>query len=222
MIVPDAPTWAILIPTVASREATFLRLLNVLLPQLDPYVGRVKVIAWRNGGSPTLGEIRDRLVSDAGTDYVSFIDDDDLVSEDYVSEIVAGLSGRPDHVGFLLDYHVAGAYRETVQHTIAGPRRWCRFRGVLHRDLTHVDPIRRELALRGSFVVRRGRPEDRAWVRTVRSHVRTEHFIPRSMYRYLYDPAGSVWNRLPSSTTGPGRHPEVDHPAFAWHPLSGS
>lgn len=213
-----APTWTILVPTVAHRADLFDRLLGELLPQL-PAAGHVRVLAYLNHGEPSLGHIRDALVRAADTDYVSFIDDDDVVSVQYVSRICEALAGRPDHVGFWLNLYQNGILRERVRHSIGGPRRWGRVRGVLHRDFTHIDPIRTELALRGTFVPPRpGRPEDRHWVRQVRPYVRTEQFIDEPMYEYLHRPDRSIADgrtRLEA-----GARPPVSHPHFAWHPDS--
>ncbi|SCL31992.1 hypothetical protein GA0070616_4369 [Micromonospora nigra] len=218
----NGPTWSILIPTIGQRGDLFRRLLDVLLPQLDPHEGRVRVLAWWNNGTPRLTDIRQTLMLDAGTDYVSFVDDDDLVVEDFVDAIVAALASRPHHVGFRVAYHVDGELREVCDHSLRH-RRWHRdrVRGLL-RDVTHLDPIRRDLALRGDFrKTRKGWAEDRVWVAQVRRHLRTEEYIPRVLYHYLYSPAGSAWQH-PERLQSVGSRPVVDHPHFAWHPESSS
>lgn len=213
------PTWTILIPTIARRADLFERLLGILLPQLDVHAGDVRVLAYLNHGDPPLGAVRDALVRQADTDYVSFVDDDDMVSSDYVEQVVAALRSRPDHVGFWLDLYRNGDFIEHVRHSIAGPRRWCRVGGVLHRDLTHIDPIRRDIALRGTFVpMRLGRPEDRHWVRQVRPFVRTEQFVDSTLYCYLYVPEASAWDGR--NALDVGERKPVEHPYFAWHPES--
>ncbi|WFE45311.1 glycosyltransferase family 2 protein [Verrucosispora sp. WMMD1129] len=217
----DGPSWSILIPTIGQRADLFARLLDVLLPQLDAHAGRVRVLAWWNNGTPRLTDIRQTLMRDAGTDYVSFVDDDDLVEPDFVDAIVAALASRPDHVGFQVAYHVDGDLREVCDHSLRH-RRWYRDRakGLLLRDVTHLDPIRRDVALRGDFrKTRKGWAEDRVWVAQVRRHLRTEEYIPRVLYHYLYSPAGSAWQH-PERLQQGGSRPTVEHPFFAWHPES--
>jgi hypothetical protein len=213
------PSWTILIPTIPQREASFRRLLDVLLPQLAAHP-QVRVLAWRNVGDPPLGELRDGLVDSAGTDYVSFIDDDDLVPEFYVAEIVQALAERPDHVGFQLEYttdqhgHLG---REIVEHSLKW-RRWSRVDGVLCRDFTHLDPVRTEFAQRGRFAVARPRrAEDRVWVKQVRPYLGSEVYIPKIMYHYLWSQAGSSWERPHELAPATGPLPAVDHPSFSWH-----
>lgn len=213
--------WTILIPTISEREDLLGRLLLRLLPQLDPFAGEVRVLAWRNDGVPLLGQIRDALVRDCGSEYVSFVDDDDLVPEYYVAEVVRALDSRPDHVGFQLEYTTNGVGHEIVDHSLAHGR-WARERGTnrLVRDFTHVDPIRRTVAMNGSFVPRRpNRAEDRHWVKQVRPYVHTEVYIDKIMYHYLYDQVVSAWQR-PGTLAPRGPRPEVVHPFFSWHPES--
>lgn len=213
--------WTILIPTIGERRELLARLLDVLLPQLDAHGGAVRVLAWFNDGSPSLGEIRDRLVLDAGSEYVSFIDDDDLVPDYYVDEIVKAFTSSPDHIGFKLDYRTNGVGQEIVDHSLAHGR-WRRSPTGLLRDFTHIDPIRREIAMRGNFTtVRPGRPEDRHWVKQVRPHLAgaREVYIDKIMYVYDWHEHVSAWQRPAGLAAHAGR-PVVEHEYFSWHPGS--
>lgn len=221
----DRPTWTILVPTIPSRATLFLRLMAVLLPQLDEHEGRVRVLAWRNTGRPHLGALRDAMLLAAGSEYVSFIDDDDLVPDYYVAEIVKAIAGRPDHVGFQLEYtteqdgEIVG--REIVDHSLRHGRWHRNMEGQLVRDFTHIDPLRRDLALNGQFArAKRGRAEDRTWVKQVRGWIRTEAYIDKIMYHYLWSHAGSSWGPDRHVAPADGPRPEVAHPFFSWHPLS--
>jgi hypothetical protein len=219
------PTWTILVPTVAPRAEKFERLLGILLPQLDPYGGRVRVLAYLNHGVPVLGAIRDRLVDTATSDYVSFIDDDDTVVPDFVDRIVAALDSTPspDHVGFRLEYIVNGVHEQYVDHSLRWPR-WGRYDGMLCRDFTHVDPIRREIVATGRFeTMRPGWAEDRHWVKQVRGLLRgrIEAYVDDVLYHYRYSPENSMWTRAVANAGIPlGERKPVEHPHFAWHPDS--
>lgn len=219
-----APTWTILVPTVANRAALFERLLSLLLPQTEAHAGRVQVVAYLNHGEPSLGEIRDRMVDAAKSDYVSFIDDDDTVVTDFVDRIMTALDSTPapDHVGFMLEYIVNGTHEQYVDHSLKWGR-WGRFDGLLCRDFTHVDPIRRELAAAGRFAAARpGWAEDRMWVKQVRMVLRgkVEAYIGDVLYHYRYSPEGSVWTKTGMRTLQRGERPVIEHPNFSWHPDS--
>jgi hypothetical protein len=203
-----------------------MRLMDRVLPQLDEHEGRVRVLAWRNTGRPHLGELRDSMISYAdASEYVSFIDDDDLVPDYYVAEIVKALAERPDHVGFQLEYTTEQGGeqvgREIVDHSLRHGRWHRNIEGQLVRDFTHIDPIRREIAMYGQFArAKRGRAEDRMWVKQVRGWVRTEAYVDKIMYHYLWSHEGSSWG--PDRKVAPAvtPRPEVAHPYFEWHPLS--
>jgi len=215
-----SPTWTILVPTLGQRGPLFRRLLDVVLPQLDEHAGRVRVLAWWNNGSPSLGEVRDGLLAEAESEYVSFIDDDDLVPEYYVAEVVNALASRPDHVGFKIEYSTNGEQVEVVDHSLRW-RKWGRSAdGMLYRDFTHLDPVRADFARFGSFArARAGRAEDRVWVKQVRMHLVTETYIDKVMYRYLFRDDTTAWARPAEIARKSGR-PTIDHPLFSWHPMS--
>lgn len=221
----DRPTWTILVPTIPSRATLFARLMDRLLPQLDEHEGRVTVLAWRNTGRPHLGALRDAMLIAAPGEYVSFIDDDDLVPPYYVAEVVAALAGRPDHVGFQLEFTTEAAGeqvgREVVDHSLRHGRWHRNAEGRLVRDFTHIDPIRRDLALNGSFArAKRGRAEDRMWVKQVRGWLRTEAYIDKIMYYYLWSHEGSSWGPDKRVVEVPDLPPAPEHPFLHWHPLS--
>ena len=219
------PTWTILVPTIPSRATLFARLLDVLLPQLEAHEGRVTVLAWRNTGRPHLGALRDAMLLAAPGEYVSFIDDDDLVPAYYVDEVVRALEGRPDHVGYQLEFTTeAGGEqvgREVVDHSLRHGRWHRNAEGQLVRDFTHVDPIRRDIALRGQFArAKRGRAEDRMWVKQVRGWLRTEAYVDKIMYHYLWSHEGSSWGPDRRVVDVPDLPPRPSHPFLLWHPLS--
>lgn len=211
------PTWSILVPTLGERRPLFERLMAGLLPQLDPYAGRVRVVGWHNDGSPSLPKIRQRMVETAKTDYVSFVDDDDLVSPYYVAEVVTALETSPDYVGFQVQCYSDGAPTAVAHHSLEF-RRWRNLPTHYERDISHINPIRTALARKVTFAVQRGRAEDRAWADQLRQRklLKTQVLIPRIMYHYLYAPSGSRW-QVPK-TIRPGDRAVIDHPHFTWSP----
>ena len=219
------PTWTILVPTLGERRALFERLMAGLLPQLDPYGGRVRVVGWHNNGSPSLPKIRQTMVTSTTTDYLSFVDDDDLVSPYYVAEVVAALETRPDYVGCQVQCYSDGTPTAVAHHSLAFSR-WRNLHGRYERDISHINPIRTAHARRADFSrTRSGGAEDRAWAGQLRRArvLRSEVVIPRIMYHYLFSTSrepglGSRWQSPDIKLIRPGERSAVTSPYFTWSP----
>lgn len=216
------PTWTILIPTLGERRALFERLLAALLPQTEGWGGRVLVRGWFNNGEPSLPEIRQCLIEQSPTDYVSFIDDDDLVPDYFVHETMLALSRKPDYVGWQVQCYSDGVPTAVAHHSLENGR-WRNTPGRYFRDISHINPIRRDLALNATFrTCRPGSAEDRAWADQLRRArvLRSEIMIERIMYHYLYSTSrvpgeGSRWESHHVIHPVGGRT-NIAHPNFLW------
>lgn len=216
------PTWTILIPTLGERRALFERLLAGLLPQVDAAAGRVQVVGWWNNGSPSLPKIRQTLVQSVRTDYVSFVDDDDLVPGYFVDEVLSALGSRPDYVGFQVQCYSDGAPTAVAYHSLEYTR-WRNLAGRFERDISHINPMLTSIAKRANFAkARSGAAEDRVWVDQLRRSraLRSQVVIPRIMYHYLYSTSrtpgeGSRWEK-PRTIRPGGERPEIASPYFTW------
>ena len=215
-----APTWSILVPTLGERRALFERLLDGLMPQIARHDGRARVIAWHNNGRPSLPEIRQRMVLGAETDYVSFVDDDDLVAPDYVDSILEAMEYRTDYVGFQLQCYSNGHPTGIAYHSLEFTR-WRNLPGRYERDISHINPVLTEIARRADFrTTRAGGADDRAWADQLRRMraLRTEVVIPRILYHYLHvtpdKSTGSRWKN--PRLIRAGSRSNVVHPYFTW------
>lgn len=209
-------------PTLGERRPLFERLMTGLLPQLHPYEGRVRVVAWWNNGHPSLPEIRQRMVLDTATDYLSFVDDDDMVSPFFVDEVMRALDHRRDYVGFQVQCYSDDMPTAVAYHSLAYGH-WRNMRGRHERDISHINPMLSRIARSADFRrARKGSPEDRAWVAQLRRSglLQTEVVVPRIMYHYLYstsraDGRGSRWENPRLIRPGIQRS-VIDNPYFTW------
>lgn len=208
--------WTILVATLAQRAARLERLLTTLLPQVEAADGDVTVCALYNNGETGLGTVRQALLDHATSTYVSFVDDDDELPEYHVSEVLSRL-GDVDYVGWQMQCYVDDVPLKPTYHSLRYTG-WSEDAHGYYRDVSHLNPIRTEVARRGDF--RRGAPpEDVSWADQVRPHVRTEAYVDRVMYHYRSSSVDSTWRGDGIRPTWHLR-PAVSHPYFSYHPRS--
>lgn len=123
---------SILIPTTRTRYHFLQRILGILLPQIN---GDTQLLIDADDGDVSIGVKRQRMLDAAVGEYVVFVDDDDIVSENYVGGILKAMASKPDFVRLKFFRSVNGANR----------REW-----VLPEPF-HINPVRRELALRVGY-----------------------------------------------------------------------
>lgn len=208
--------WSILIATHVARHRPF----DILLRDFGPQVAQhpnIEVVVYWNRGTLTIGEYRQALLEESAGDYISFVDDDDRLPGYFCQEIVGALTHRPDYVGFELKF--TNRTRSTPRvgrafHSLENAG-WSTDRRGYLRDITHLNPIRRDIAMRGTFEGIRG--EDRNWAEQIRPYVHTQVYVDRVMYFYEY-------NRKKSQRGGSyvaSEHKPPRLPAgFRYHPAS--
>lgn len=178
---------SILICSIPERA----HLLSGLLEELDHQIaGRdVEILVDKRPkpnkpGGISVGVKRQSLLERAAGRYVCFHDDDDMPAPDYVSSILEAMADGPDGIGFILRCHfkegiVASAHssRYGWDENVDG------YRYV--RSLNHLNPVKREIALSVGFP---DKPlgEDYAYSLGLVGKIKSEVFIPRFLYEYLY------------------------------------
>lgn len=145
-------------PYVASRSRElevranlFHRLQNVLAPQLSD---RVELIVESDDGRISVGEKRNRCLARANGQYACFVDDDDLVSEDYVARILKALESGPDCAslaGRMIAMDAPGHPSRPFFHSLKY-RAWFEQNEVYYRPPNHLNAVRREIALKVPFL----------------------------------------------------------------------
>lgn len=178
----------IAIATVPQRAKKLKELMAVLLPQVDKYDGQIEVLIYFNNYERSLGYIRQGLLDEAKGEYICHIDDDDLVPDDYCDTILPLLDGV-DYIGFQVDFYDGGKKMNPVYHSLQYSR-WYQDDKGYYRGITHLNPVRTELARQSSFPVEYTIGEDEAWANGVKAH--TEHVIDRPMYIYRHEGDASV------------------------------
>ncbi len=159
--------------------------MDVLRPQVNLRVQKgVEVVVTMYDTSVSMGENRQRMIDDAQGEYVNFVDDDDLIPANYVARILPLLDGV-DYIGFQVQTYIDVVKLAPTYHSLRYDRWWQDNKGA-YRDISHLNPIRRELAIQ----VRHegGYTHDQSWAGGMRSKgiVKSEHYVDEVMYFYYF------------------------------------
>jgi hypothetical protein len=138
--------WTIAVLTIPGREELLKRLLARLKPQLNDQV-QVKIF---EHPTDSIGKKRQLALNQCKTTYISFIDDDDLVSPQYVNYILSKIKLMPDGIGFrgiIMSHNI-----KPVEFVNRSGLRYIdkAFRSsdcyIFYRPLNHLNPVLTEIA----------------------------------------------------------------------------
>lgn len=183
------PKLSILICTMYNREGYFNRLLTKLREQESD---EIEIHYEIDNGEISIGEKRNKLLKKSRGDYVAFVDDDDMVSDDYVEKIINSINkSQPDVIGIHLLMTVDGQHEERTYHSLKydhwydepDPDRPGKIR--YFRNPNHINPVKRELALKVMFPTK-DVGEDRDYSKDLLQYLKTEEYIEEPIYYYLY------------------------------------
>lgn len=173
---------SILICTIPERETMFNELMNSFKAQLNENVEVLYEPSPR--GSVTIGEKRQILLNRSNGDYIVYFDDDDKPSPYYVDEILKALESKPDCVGFKIMMTTDGSNPETCIHSLSNEV-WEKKNGIYLRNVTHFNPVKRELALQVGFKsISFG--EDKEYSDRITPLCKKEVFIDKYLFDYRY------------------------------------
>jgi hypothetical protein len=149
------PTWDMLIATVPHRHKLLCELLADLDRQIEVappsyYIAGVGAIVYRDNLLVSYGDKTQALVEASTADYVSCIDDDDLLARDGVRRIMGALRTRPDYVGFTVAWTRDNEPQIPVEHSLRHPH-WHNGEDKLLRSVMQFNPVRRDIALDGTW-----------------------------------------------------------------------
>jgi glycosyltransferase involved in cell wall biosynthesis len=172
--------------SLTNRKPSLAKLMERLNPQLN---SSVEVITKVDGGQKTRAQKRNEVIDEARGKHLCFIDDDDLVAENYVAKLLEALSSDPDAVGFKVRRFENGVQKGEAIHSMqyAEYKDW--YRGtwrVYHRPINHLCPCRTTAAQIVRFRDEDGEMEDIGYARRMRDFVKSEVLIDEFLYDYLY------------------------------------
>lgn len=177
------PTLSILTPTIPSRAEKLARLAEKLAKQAE---GRpVEHLILSDNRARSIGGKRQALVDIARGDYFAFVDDDDDVSDAYVSQLLGAASTGADVITFS-QRAVVNGHESTV--VFRADHRDCPFNvgGITLRAPWHVC-CWRKAAVKDCRFGLSNYGEDLEWCVQARKRAETSFHIDAALHEYHHD-----------------------------------
>lgn len=180
---------SILVCSTQNRYNTFLpKMLKQLFDQCEalPFALRyeVEVICVIDNKTRMLGTKRNDLLNMAQGDYVVFVDDDDRVADDYVSQLLYATAIGADIIVFEVEVSLNGGepkpcyYSNKYKEDFNLPHSY-------HRLPNHIMAVKKELALATKYLdIVKG--EDADYSKRLLPLLNTQHEIEKVLYYYDY------------------------------------
>ena len=173
---------SILIPTIKRRK----HFLNVLVWELQRQSQgkEVEIIIDDNEGKTT-GEKRNRLKDRAQGEYIVFVDDDDQISSEYVSELLKGCESGSDVVVF--NGYMTTNGKNRVNFVIRLGETYEMRDGVFYRYPNHLCAVKRSL-VKDIHFPNVSKREDFIWSTKIKDSevLKTQYVIEKDLYHYRY------------------------------------
>jgi len=184
--------------TVTGREHFLNRLMTQFKATIGENVSRVEVVISHDNKEKTVGEKRNEVIQKAEGKYICFVDDDDMVSDNYFSLLLQALDEHPDTdgVGFKGIYYQSGNPLMEFSHS-SGHEGHFRTQDpdgkiTQQRPLNHLNPVRADIMKKIGFT-EKNFGEDSEYSDKLYSSklLKKEVYLDKILYHYLYDPSTS-------------------------------
>lgn len=171
---------SILICSLEDRKEKLNRLLKTLNDQKQK---NVEILTNIDKGELSVGRKRNSLLSGAQGEYVSFVDDDDIVSPDYIETTLRALQSKPDCAMMWGLINWRGETKKQFIHSIQFAGWYEGSDGIFYRSPNHLNAVKKNIALKVPFVeIDAG--EDLDYSKRIRPYIKTEGEIDHPIYYY--------------------------------------
>jgi hypothetical protein len=182
--------WTIGILHLPQRKQSYEALIGVLNSQIKASGASelIEIVTETDNGETSVGKKRNQVLDRARGEYVCFIDDDDMVTDIYISETLNALKNKPDVVelvGYLPKYDLPFIHNLNCGGHFKKD-------GTQFRTPNHLNTIKTEIARQIRYVeISHGEDQDyshRLWDSGL---MKTESLIGKTMYIYQFNPRTS-------------------------------
>jgi glycosyltransferase involved in cell wall biosynthesis len=177
---------SVLILTLPTRIESYSNLLRSLNKQVidNNLMNKVQILSLCDTKELSVGNKRNVLLNQSCGKYICFIDDDDVISDDYLIKIISATNSNADVITFCGDY---------VENNIKTPfsislihRGNYNYPNIFYRLPNHLCPVKREIAIKCLFTDKNF-GEDSDYAEKIHNHIKNEFHIQDKLYFYMYD-----------------------------------
>ncbi len=181
------PLWSILICTLEERVLSFDKLYKNLQKQIEKACleDQIEVLYFLDNREKSIGYKRNWLLAKSKGEYVSCIDDDDAVHDNYIGMIYEKLLEKPDCISLTGIISYKNEHKRVFIHSLAYTSYYEKDQ-VYYRPPNHLNPIKRSIAIQFLFP-ENNYGEDTSWAMQLASSglLQKEAIIDEPYYFYL-------------------------------------
>lgn len=177
---------SILICTMPERKLMFLRLVENLNGQIASLNSDLIEIISCDKLNMSVGLKRNNLLQKSSGKFIVYIDDDDEVTDDYVSLIYNTIKNNPDIDCIGIKGYITENGGEPKDWVISMDYPdWFEENNIFYRTPNHISPVKRDIALLSGFPDTRF-SEDYDYAMGILPHLKKEAKIDKQIYHYKF------------------------------------
>lgn len=164
------------------------RLTAELWSQILPFSDDIEIIYDRSD-IDSIGEKRNRLLNQANGEYLCFIDDDDWITDNYISLLMEAIKTGCDCASLKGEYIVDGQYRGIFEHSLKYSEWKTTDNDIKYeRYPNHLNLIKSSIAKQFRFP-EKNHGEDHDWSTQIHKAgiLKIEHYISETIYHYRFN-----------------------------------
>ena len=178
--------WSIMICTLIERSRVYNALVQKLKQQILNLnlASEIELVRFCDNRERTTGAKRNNLIEKAQGEYISFVDDDDDVADDYIHLLYQGILQGKDCMSLTGVLTTNGANPQRFVHSLEF-KEYAKRNGVYYRPPNHLNVIKRELVKNFKFP-EKSFSEDYDWSMAIckAGVLKTEVEIAKPLYYY--------------------------------------
>lgn len=181
---------SVLVCSTLERADTFLPKQMVRLRELKkalPYEQQkqVQILCLVDDQTLMLGDKRNILTEMAQGEYTVSVDDDDRLTDDYLTEILKAIETGADCITYKVSVSLNGGDPKICHYSKSFNRDY-NTEDAYYRLPNHLAVVKKEVSRNVSFPALKY-AEDVAYAKILKPHIRTEHIIDKVLYHYDYN-----------------------------------